>query len=173
MRNLKFLLRYISLIVLLTVFNSCNTKDELNNLKGAELSIDAFFEKISSMDVQSEENAIYIEYTYNKEKETLSLLQAEERELNFFYLLFRYLDSDFEDDKTRSKKKKYKVSCSMGGDGSKNWTKYCSGAYSCGSLSKKCLDAGGCAEICNAQMVYIPAENHFLLLTEEDYINFE
>ncbi|NQX85340.1 MAG: hypothetical protein HRT67_05475 [Flavobacteriaceae bacterium] len=37
----------------------------------------------------------------------------------------------------------YQIDCDMGGDGSNDWSDSCGGAYSCGKLAKKCLDAGG------------------------------
>ena len=42
----------------------------------------------------------------------------------------------------------YVISCFNGGDGSDDWEAECTGVSSCGKLIKKCLDQGGCAQVC-------------------------
>ncbi len=51
-------------------------------------------------------------------------------------------------DLTQNNRSTYTISCDNNGDGESDWEEQCSGIGSCGKLVKKCLDEGGCAEIC-------------------------
>jgi len=59
----------------------------------------------------------------------------------------------------------YVVSCSGGSEG--DWSKSCSGT-ACLKLAKKCLDQGGCAEVCKAPEYKVPlnAEEFFGIESE-------
>ncbi|MBA6156773.1 hypothetical protein H3Z83_09625 [Tenacibaculum sp. S7007] len=159
----KLFFKMIAMSLFLAIV-SCQSNDDLNDLKAEEMSITQFFDKVSSMELQtSKKNVIYIEYSYDKENETIEYLQSKEKE--FPYPI--YLSG-----KT-AKAEGYTVSCEMGGTGSDNWSEDCSSAWKCGKLAKKCLDAGGCATVCAAQMAYLPDSKEFIILDSTEFINFE
>ncbi|CAL2076621.1 hypothetical protein [Tenacibaculum sp. 190524A02b] len=161
-----------TLLVSSLFLSSCQSDDTspINEIKGEQLAISDFFEKIAAMNLKVPEgNVVYISYSYDKANGLIEFLESEEREFPFPIYLAESKDAI--KGKTFAKDE-YKVSCEMGGTGSQNWTKTCSSAWKCGKLAKKCLDAGGCATVCAAQMVYLPDVREFLILDEEDYIKF-
>ncbi len=143
-------------VVSMIVVSSCEKdNDELQDLQGQSLTFDEFFTEVSNRELKlSKENVLYINYTWNKEQNSITLIDSEEREPSFF-ILENNLETQKIDDKD-----KYQVSCS---NGDKGWSKGCSGKWSCGSLIASCLDQGGCAEICAQSMIYVPQNDTFYL----------
>ena len=47
----------------------------------------------------------------------------------------------------------YTVNCDLGND---SWSANCSGGLACGKLVKKCMDAGGCARVCEKSLGETP-----------------
>ena len=134
--------------------------------KGSEMTFYDLFEKIAQNDLKVKRgNVLYIYYTINKYG-TINILNVKESEptwpIAFAMIgLFAEEKSQTEKNYIISGKDKYQVSCSTG------WDKTCGGAYSCGTLVKKCLDSGGCAEVCELQMVYDPENKTFYLIGKE------
>lgn len=158
--NMKNISNLILLLFVL-IFSSCDKGESIENLENQTLTFDEFFEKVSSMDIQtSKENAIFINYTWNKQNNSITIISSEEKEASLGTALkvaSLKNDSNFQ---TRSSGDKYQVSCSNGGE---SWNKECSGKWSCGGLIAECLDAGGCAEICKMKMEYYAPEKIFFL----------
>lgn len=152
MKNLLKITTFIS-IALLTSY--CSQKDELSSLENQTLNFEAFFEKVSSMNLEiSEENVIYIDYKWDPTKKRIEYLNSEEKEPDFFILESPKVIAQ------RSIAADYQVDCDNGDD---SWSKECNGKLSCGKLIAKCLDQGGCATICEQSMAYSPQTNTFYL----------
>ena len=134
-------------------------------LKGSQITFDSLFEKIAKNNLKiKKENILYIDYTINEEG-NISILNIKESEPTW-PIVFAMIDI-FHERKPQinknylSGKDKYQVSCSKG------WNERCGGGYSCGRLVEKCLDSGGCAEVCKLQMVYNPENKTFYLIDKE------
>lgn len=153
MKNLLKITAIFSIIFL--TFSCSQEEGELSSLENQKLNFEAFFEKVSSMNLEtSEESVIYINYKWDSTKKTIEYLNSEEKEPDFFILespkeiAHRNIAAD------------YQVDCDNGDD---SWSAECNGKLSCGRLIAKCLDEGGCATICESSMVYSPQTNTFYL----------
>src|SRR5690554_380304 len=161
----------VAMLILMTAIIACtkegnpilNIEEEsLELMVGKAMSYEEFFENISEMDIQlEEENLIFINYQWNAKEETFTLLGFEEKEPDFFVLDFIL---DLETKGNTEMTDPYQVVCDLGED---SWDEYCSGKFSCGKLIAKCLDAGGCATMCNNTMAYNPESKTFYLLAND------
>ena len=151
----------LTLILSVFIFYSCEKEETLESLENQSMTFDEFFEKVSSMDIQtSKENSIYIKYKWVKNDNSISIISSEEKELSWGVALeIASLENDSNFQK-RSAGDTYQVSCSNGGN---SWDKECSGKWSCGGLIADCLDEGGCASICTLYMEYYEPELTFFL----------
>lgn len=68
-------------------------------------------------------------------------------------------------------KKGYRINCKGGSAG--NWSKKCSGKFSCGKEVVKCLDQGGCAEVCEVPVEFIEFNAEEFVDIELNQINLE
>lgn len=156
---MKKLSLILSMICLSLFIVSCNSNEDLKDLKNQQLSVDEFFQKVSSMQLKtSEEKVIYIDYEFDNENKTVRFLSSLEKEPDFFILHSK------EEVKQRVLEDSYEVFCDNGGDGTNNWVKTCDGKWSCGGLIYDCLKQGGCAKICKLKMAYSPQNRSFYLL---------
>ncbi|WP_437823062.1 hypothetical protein [Tenacibaculum mesophilum] len=150
--------RKIVLGFLIVVFGlvACNKNQPLKLLADSKLSPDEFFSKVSALDIQTsnDENVIYIDVEYDKKNNTIKYLSSVEAEADFFVL-----DSEEEIQK-RIDKGTYEVTC-KGATG--EFTESCEGKVSCGKLIYECLQAGGCATICQNKIVYVPQNRTFYI----------
>ena len=118
-------------------------------------TFDELFDKISSESVNmDDENAVYISYKWDKKSNTISIINTEEKELDFLIL---------EKGSTVEKRASGIVDTIDCSNGDNSWSKTCDGKWSCGSLAVDCLDNGGCVEVCVQQMVYVPKIKTFYL----------
>lgn len=146
MKNLK-----LTLVALLLVFLSTSCEQKPSEL--ASTSFDDFFdETIEKYQNIEEDHAVYISYAYDENSEKLSVKDVEVKELDFFPLITSRVENGGG----------YTIDCTIGEDVT---TSDCSGTYSCGQLIKDCLDAGGCAEICEAQIIFLPKARTFFLVS--------
>ncbi|KAB1155310.1 hypothetical protein F7018_12615 [Tenacibaculum aiptasiae] len=157
---MKNLLKTTITLLLTILALSCNLEENLDSLENQSLHYEDFFKKVSNMKLKtSEENVIYINYKWDATKETIEYLNSKEKEPDFFILELESEDNIA----SRIEEGGYQVDCDRGGDGSNNWSKTCNGKWSCAKLIAKCLNEGGCATICQQQMIYIPQTNTFYL----------
>lgn len=156
----------LTLVLSVFIFSSCEKEKTLESLENQSLTFDEFFEKVSNMDIQtSMENSIYIKYKWNKKNNTISIIGSEEKEMSWamaFLSVEMKSESNLGSNRNRSAPK-VTVACDRGGDGSDDWTNTCNGAVSCGKMIKKCLDQGGCANVCSALMEYYEPEKLFVI----------
>ena len=152
----------LPLILLVFIFSSCEKGETLESLENQSLTFDEFFEKVSSMDLQtSKENSIYIKYKWNKNNNTISIISYEEKEMSWGAALeIASLEKDSNLFARSSSREEYTVTCSNGDNSS--YQKF-SGKFSCGNVIAKCLEEGGCAEICSMEMEYYVPEKTFFL----------
>ena len=154
----------LTLILSVFIFSSCEKEETLESLENQSMTFDEFFEKVSSMDIQaSEENSIYIKYKWDKNNNSISIISSEEKELSWGASLEIASLKNNSNFQKRSSGDKYQVSCS---NGDKSWDKECDGKWSCGKAIAKCLDEGGCAEICALRLEYYAPEKIFFLDSE-------
>ena len=110
---------------------------------------DEFFDEISSTDyILKKDEVVYLNYSWNKKTNKITLLNTITSEPNFIPLY------------PSEKAEEYTVSCS---NGDASWDATCNGKWSCGSKIYECLEAGGCAEICTATAVFLPQANAFMV----------
>ncbi len=161
----------VAMLILMTAIIACtkegdsilNVEEEsLESMVWNAMSYEEFFEKISEMDIQlDEENLIYINYEWNSAEKTFKLLSIEEKEPDFFVLDFKPNIETKGNKEINKEIKDYQVVCDLGED---SWEESCNGKFSCGKLIAKCLDEGGCATMCNNTMAYNPESKTFYLL---------
>ena len=74
----------LTLILSVFIFSSCEKEETLESLENQSMTFDEFFEKVSSMDIQtSKENSIYIKYKWVKNDNSISIISSEEKELSW------------------------------------------------------------------------------------------
>lgn len=157
------------------IATSCSKEDDLKAIENQDLKVDAFFEKVSNMNLKiHEDNLIVIDYIWNKKDRTIKIVKTEEREASWVEA-FTILEEEFEfagrkkdvrNSPTVVSAKKYTIYCNKGrdkNDKAKGWRKGCSKTISCGKMVVKCLDEGGCGNICKNKMRYHPDTKTFLL----------
>jgi len=109
------------------------------------------------MDIKiSDENVIHIYYKWNKKKKLITISKTVEEEPEFFVL-----ENETSQKNASPKGEKYNVDCDLGED---SWSGECDGKFSCGRMIYKCLEAGGCAEICEKKIAYAPQNKTFYFL---------
>lgn len=149
MKKLTFKILLIAFSFICLTFLGCQNDnlESLRTLKATE--IDNFFDKVIEINLKTEdENVIYIEYQWDKENNTISILDAQEAEPNFFVL-----ESSEHQAMEKASDIAYKVTCT---NGKKEWSKKCGDKFSCGDIILGCIDDGGCKTICRTKMVYAP-----------------
>ena len=161
---IKQITKIAFVIVLSLTFFACSKENNLKNLENQIMTFDKFFEKVSTMDIKTnDENTIHISYEWNKKDNLIKVISSEEKEPSWGVAFeSAFLENDKEFQKQLSKDK-YQVSCS---NGDSSWNKGCNGIKSCAKLIHNCLDSGGCAEICEMQMEYAPEIRTFFFDTE-------
>ncbi|NQY04836.1 MAG: hypothetical protein HRT68_01205 [Flavobacteriaceae bacterium] len=145
MRNSKLILGVPTLFLFLL---SCSTQeDNLAFLGDHKLEVETFFEEISSINLELDnENIIYITYQWDAKNKTIEYISSEEKEPDFFVLDKKAPNDD------------YTVECQ---NGDNSWNETCDGKFSCGRLIARCLDEGGCALTCQHEMAFAPQINTF------------
>lgn len=175
MKNL-FLFSILSLVVFFTACSRTNDDVNLENLKNESIPYPDFFEKVANAKFDiSDGKVVLISYEFNSENQTIKLISTKVVEPSWGLAL------DIVDKRKLTQKggyealkSAYKVTCDKGGKDGKGWTKDCDGKISCGSLIADCLDAGGCATICNANMVYVIETSTFYISQNlEDLIEIQ
>lgn len=156
----KFVNLFLVCVFIFTT--SCSKEESLETLDNQTFTFEAFFDKVSAMDIQtSKENVIFVNYTWNKKDNTITITDAQEKEASWGVALEVASLKNNDDFQKRDKSdKKYQVSCS---NGDNSWTKSCSGKWSCGSAIADCLEQGGCAEVCKLALEYYVPEKLFFL----------
>ncbi len=153
MKNPIFILGFI---LSLGMFYSCDNNDQLDVLKDQTMTFDDFFEKVSSMELETNnENVIRIEYEWNKNDNLIKIINFEEEEPSWAMALELSSKNNL-----KQKGGGYTVSCA---NGNSSWSKDCDGKWSCGSLIGDCLEEGGCATICEKEMYFAPEPKTFYL----------
>lgn len=152
--------KIVILFAFALLFANCQkNKDVFTELKSKELAPEAFFTKVVSLSADAIENqkVLLLSYQWNAENKTIQLTEAVEKEPSWG-LAFEV--AELKRAKENRSKTLYKVKCEKA-DGS--WEKICDGKYSCGVTVYSCLEQGGCAKICKANMVYEPQTKTFFL----------
>ena len=109
-------------------------KEPLQDLKDKQMAQQDFFGTVAGKDIITEENKVlFITYQFNAQDETITLLSATEARPSEEIAWDTLLGYDNKP------------------------------SQNCVTLVKKCLGSGGCAEICNANMVYVPETKVFYL----------
>ena len=117
---------------------------------------DLFQQTITKYQEIGEDDTVYISYDYDNTTEKIIVRNTEVKELNFFLLESEsYI-------KAKKENGEYSVECNYK-NGSVT-TIECDGTRSCGLAIKKCLDGGGCAEICRSTIIYIPSTRSFICI---------
>lgn len=156
MKNLLKISTFLFLTLL--TFSCSQEEDNLSSLENQKLDFETFFEKVSSMNLEtSQENVIYINYKWDATKKTIEYLNSEEKEPNFFIL---ESSKDIAQKNDVIAAADYQVDCD---NGDNSWSKECDGKFSCGRLIADCLDECGCATICQQRMAYAPQTKTFYL----------
>lgn len=139
------------------------TKQELKSeqevqVKSGESSLDSRINTLLKKEIETLSfrpgEAANFDVVYNKTADIVSIENIQIKELGFFPI------SGNPSDYVISANGTYTVDCDLGDN---SWSKTCDGKWSCGSLIYDCLNAKGCAEICNASVVFIPPNyNEFI-----------
>jgi hypothetical protein len=148
MKRLNFLL----LAFICILITSCQ-KDSTTVL--SDKNLDSIVSEMRKFKISSKENAVFATINFNKETNTILDFKIEEKPLDVILIPSNI-------NQLQSRADKYKVTCSKkiyGSGSQKTDTQECSSPYSCGTTIKKCLDAGGCAEICSASVIYVDEDN--------------
>lgn len=150
MKNLLYGTLFLALVGI--AFVGCEKNDTILEVT----TFDDLFAKVSEQysEPSYEDEAVYISLEYDTKSEKLDIINVEAKELDFLIL---------ESQSTYTKKKNgdaYTIDCD---NGQSSWSKTCDGKVSCGKLALKCLDAGGCVEICKQEIVYVPVNKTFYM----------
>lgn len=166
MNKLKLVLNSVILLFTFSLYIACSNENvESTTTKEQSLEIDT--EKINSllksvnpllskkassirskMAKQEDKETLMLTFLVVKNNTTGQIALTNFKESSFFPISFP------EDDDKKAKRRggKYVVSCTVGGQTNSS---NCNSKWSCGSEIAKCLDKGGCAEICAAPVELI------------------
>jgi hypothetical protein len=130
--------------------------EKTNNLSTVR-SVDDVIEEMRQTKLVNRENAIFANIKYDSQTGNILEYDIKEKEFDLIFIPFT------NEPVVQSRADTYKVSCSKkvytDNQGNSTDETECSGSYSCGTAIKKCLDAGGCAEICSAIIVWVPSDD--------------
>lgn len=169
---MKILKRFFNLCMLLILISSCNTDypeistdiDATKSQTNKEVEvINNLLESITP-ELQSRASTLdefeFITFEVVKNLKTKAITLENFKEVSLFPIT----------DLMSNQRSTYVISCDNGGDGSDDWEAECTGVSSCGKLIKKCLDQGGCAQVCeiksgdgqsyaSVELTFIPGKN--------------
>lgn len=131
---------------------SCS-KDEIKTTTQEALTPTDFFSKITSLTTE-DDVAVYVDYHWNETGELMVIDNIKQEQLSIV------VDITSDEKALGSSTGRYTIECE---NGNSSWTRTCSGSNSCTLLISRCLQQGGCATICAAQIVYIPQTKSFYL----------
>ena len=146
---MKFSLFMLCFIVALVSCSKDKNQNSLQDLQDKSMTYENFFKTVSEKEVSvPEDKVLFISYEFNTKDETITLLsstQAFPSEKVVWDAIVKHYEL-----KTSCEGRKYDyiVTCDKG------WSKKCE-AYSCLGVVKSCLNQGGCATLCKANMVYV------------------
>lgn len=134
---------------------------KLNKSKNQFNNFDEMFDFITSQkDKIGKDEVAILSFTYNKNTNRVISYEMAIREPNIII---------WPDGATISNdrlKEQYQVDCCCDDEGNDLWNETCDSAVGCGKLVNNCLNAGGCATECNAELVYEPQSNTIYLIHE-------
>jgi len=107
---------------------------------------------VSTKEFVEEENIVYIDFSYDTDKDLYAISTISQSKLDHFVI-------DLRTSKLQDSDTVYNVDCCCNEDGGDLWSEECDSAFACGTIINKCLKADGCATICTASIVYYPPIN--------------
>lgn len=151
----KYILN-LGVLFLVLFLISCDKNDtnQLSDLEGKALKAEEFFDLVASKKINSDGKALLISYQWNASDNTIIYKSDDWVEPSWG------LGLTVGASMSAKPGDKYKVTCTKGDT---ETTTTCNNQYSCGRIIADCLKEGGCAEICNAKMVYVPEVKTFFL----------
>jgi hypothetical protein len=149
MKKLNFF--YLLFATTLFIVTSCSPRNDEVNIK----SLDEIVQEMNKLRVTNNENAIFADIQYDVKSGKILSYKIEEREFDLVWI-------PFTSEKTlKTRGSTYKVTCSKkvykDSNGNPSFETTCDGKFSRGTVINDCLQGGGCAEICKASLVRIPA----------------
>ena len=165
---MKFLLFMLCFIVALVSCSKDKNQEPLQDLQNKSMTYEDFFQTVTEKEVNlPEDKVLFISYEYNKQDYTITLLSTTESNPS------SEIASNVVSERNKLKSaiapllsSKYTVHCKGSKNG--NWTGTCDGKWDCRKTIHKCVDAGGCATMCKANMVYIPDIKAFYISADID-----
>lgn len=139
-----------SILLICIVFISCSNNNEDKTEVTSEKSMETILKDISKI-AESEGKIVTFNVSYNNGQFTKSNVQIIKNSqfVNDFANTFNKGETELE-------RKRVTITCSNG----TNITCNSNDGACVGHAVKACLDAGGCAEVCNANLTYIPKNLH-------------
>ena len=166
---MKFSLFMLCFVVALVSCSKDKNQDPLQDLQNKSMTYEDFFKTVSEKEVSvPEDKVLFISYEYNKQDYTITLLSATESnpssEIASIVASERNkLNSAIAAPLLTSK---YTIHCKGSSNG--DWTKTCNSKLGCRNTIHECVDAGGCATMCKANMVYVPDIKAFYISADID-----
>lgn len=153
MKNLNKLCLLVLIFGIISL-TSCHKEEaintetnEINNVSSKKsLEIDYINKLLEEKRIEIEESSKLIDKFKIVSFEVVKNLNSGEITLENFELNSFFPISKKEDYQQRSGR--YQVDCDLPGENN-DWSESCGSKWSCGSLIADCLEAGGCATICN------------------------
>lgn len=159
---MKFSLFVLFFAVVLVSCSKEKNEDPLQDLQNKSMTYEDFFKTVSEKEVSvPEDKVLFISYEFNAKDETITLLSSTEA-FPSEKVVWDAIVKHYELEASREGGKyDYIVTCDKG------WSKKCE-AYSCLGVVKSCLNQGGCATVCKANMVYVPDIRAFYISADID-----
>ena len=159
---MKFSLFVLFFAVVLVSCSKEKNQDPLQDLQNKSMTYEDFFKTVSEKEVSvPEDKVLFISYEFNAKDETITLLSSTEA-FPSEKVVWDAIVKHYELEASREGRKyDYIVTCDKG------WSKKCE-AYSCLGVVKSCLNQGGCATVCKANMVYVPDIKAFYVSSDID-----
>jgi hypothetical protein len=148
--NLTKNLKLFTILIFGLIIASCTE----NNFDSTNKSVEKVVDEMRQTKIINKNNAIFADIQYDKKTGNILKYCILEKEFDLITLPFE------SETIVQTRVDKWKVSCSKSvykdKDGKSSSETECDGKFSCGSAIKKCLDAGGCTEICKATLIWVP-----------------
>jgi hypothetical protein len=161
----KIVYSMLGLVLISGVFYSCKKENVADQIVGETYQKDQLFIIVSerSQDLDKDKT-LEITYEYNKNNQTLKVLNTEvvDNTIETNQLIF---------EKNQTIREKsgeplppiYSVNCDYTNKYYTDWSEDARSKEAAWDLMKKCLDKGGCAEICTSKLIFIPKIETFVL----------
>ena len=147
-KNLFTVMSFVGILLL----TSCDKSTQPSALEGQKINFEELLNHVNENIEVDDHKELHIEFEFDKGKEEVLVSKVFQQDFPE-----HFIPIDLNDNVRQSK---YSISCD---NGASSWDNDCNKPMACARLVKRCLDQGGCANVCAARIVYYKPMRHFVI----------